>query len=733
MNPSQYPWQLTILDADLPESAAMMDSLACGDIDGDGRVEVVIGGLKGLFWYRPETRERGQIFDKHMHVGAALMDIDGDGVLEVIAAYRITPDGGPEEWCTAWFDSQGKDLYAPWSSYVIDPHTIGAAHDTVVFDVDGDGQLELICDEVYCANPGLFVFKPGPDPKQLWHKHVVQRGFVGEGTVAGDVDGDGLVEIISGPHLWHQPAAGPYSGPWTCTTIAPNFREMCRCALIDINEDGRLDLVIVDSEYPNGRLSWFENTKRGWVEHPLESPVNYGHSLSVWKDDEGTHIFAGEMEIGGWESKHNWQAQLLKFTTTNKGKRWSRETISRGTGIHEAMAFDIDNDGQREIIGKSATNTVVYVWKREPPAPRLSDWTHTFLDRDKSHTATDIFWLDVDGDGIQDVVCGEWWYRAPDWQRYAIPGIYQAHMAYDIDGDGRAEIIATTKSEGATDWYGGLSCNLVWLKAIDPRNSVWEAHEIGVGSGDWPHGLAIGPLLPGGKLAMIAGYHNSDEGARPEIFAIPDDPRSPWPASRLADIEYGEEFNLVDLTGNGLLDIFAGEHWLENNGDGTFTPHRIYDKYKYLCRTRVLDIDGDGKLDMIAVVEWADWAKRQAGFMPVIWFKQPDDPRGPWQGTIIDKIRSPHSIDVADLDGDGELEVVVGEHDPFAPYRASPRLYAYKKADPAGRAWKRWTIDDRFEHHDGAKICEIAPGRFAIASHGWMDSLYVHVWGQRGS
>jgi hypothetical protein len=37
-------------------------------------------------------------------------------------------------------------------------------------------------------------------------------------------------------------------------------------------------------------------------------------------------------------------------------------------------------------------------------------------------------------------------------------------------------------------------------------------------------------------------------------------------------------------------------------------------------------------------------------------------------------------------------------------------------------------VDDRFEHHDGAKVIELEPGRFGIMSHGWRDSLYVHLW-----
>jgi hypothetical protein len=95
---------------------------------------------------------------------------------------------------------------------------------------------------------------------------------------------------------------------------------------------------------------------------------------------------------------------------------------------------------------------------------------------------------------------------------------------------------------------------------------------------------------------------------------------------------------------------------------------------------------------------------------------------------IIDRIRSPHSISVADLDGDGKMEVIVGEHDPFKPYRSKSRLYVYKKVDAKGIAWSRTPIDNRFEHHDGAKAVDLGHGRLAIISHGWRDSTYVHIW-----
>jgi hypothetical protein len=95
---------------------------------------------------------------------------------------------------------------------------------------------------------------------------------------------------------------------------------------------------------------------------------------------------------------------------------------------------------------------------------------------------------------------------------------------------------------------------------------------------------------------------------------------------------------------------------------------------------------------------------------------------------VIDQVRCGHSVAVADLDGDGEMEIVCGEHDPFTPYRSRCRLFAYKKADREGRGWIRHQLDDRFEHHCGTKVFEVAAGRIGILSIGWTEERYVHLW-----
>ena len=746
-------WELVILDA-VPSHITETGGTAADDIDGDGKTELIIIGNGAALWYRPSTGERGTVSRGTYGVGLALEDIDGDGRKEIITAknLRQSPDA-PDVWALCWYKA-GASLHDPWQEYVLDAETAGHPHDVVFADVDGDGHRELVANAMYCEHPGLFVYKIPADPRRLWKKQMVQSGLSAEGTSAGDLDGDGKEEIVSGPYWFSAPRAGAFSGqPWETHTIAPGFREMCRSAVIDINGDGHLDVVIVEDEYPDGRLAWFENRLHAssgacWIEHPIVAPLNFPHTLQAWRDPETrqARLLIGEMNEGGWEAPYNWDARLILYTALNGGKSWSGELIYQGEGTHQGVYTELDQSGVRVIFGHSAqvlaeqgkryTGWVQMFRPRQSPTA-LSQYKHVFVDRQKPYTGVDIHAVDVDGDGHLDIVCGAWWYKNPTWERHPIPGIAQVINAYDVDGDGRQELIGIKGKPGVNDFYGALTSELVWLKAVDLSLDRWEEHVIGTGDGDWPHGTVVAPLLAGGRAALVCGYHNGKQRP-PQLFEIPDNPREPWPKRVLADILYGEEMIACDLDGDGKLDLVAGPYWLENLGDGRFEPHLLIDpewlesaNLKMISRIAIMDVNGDGRPDILFTVEDVDWNEnvRKSFFAPVGWLENTGAPgKRNFEVHFIDQIRSPHSISVADLDGDGELEVIAGEHDPFKPYRSQARLYAYKKADAKGLTWSRFPIDNRFDNHDGAKAVELSPGRLVILSHGWMEPAYVHLW-----
>lgn len=729
-------WEEIIVDGDmgLDDGAGLF----VADIDSDGHQEIVAAGKNGIRWYRFDTYESGwvtQIGDTYS-VGVTGFDVTGNGRMELVSSYQKKND---TQWGIVWFEMPA-NLQDEWKMHFVDATFEGNPHDLLFYDIDQDGAHELVAAACYSKTPGIYIFKLDlTNMTQPWAKSEVYSGHFNEGLNIADFDGDGLPEIICGADYYHMTDGDPLGKRWQRTVYAPNFREMCRTAYGDFTGNGKLDIALTESEYLDGRLSWFENKIENgevtFVEHEILKNVVYGHSFQTFEREDGKlSVMLGEMAQGGWDAPYNHDARILFLHFAGDGTNPEIELVYHGQGTHQACMADIDGDGELEVVGKAWghywQNPKVHVFKKAKEKSVFAYGVkHAFIDRDKDFRATDIIPFDVNGNGEVDVICGKKWYEYPSWQAHDIPGVVQIINAYDIDGDGKAELIGTEPD--GTDKI--LTNRLVWLKLADPAAGKWEKHFIAECNGDWPHGSLIAPVLPGGKLALFCSYHsaNSPTNNDPvEMFIIPNDPvNEAWQVVAMP-ISYGEEMVAEDLTGNGLLDVIAGEWWLENLGDGSFAPHQVTEGFK-AARMAVMDMTGNGLPDILLGEEVLDYPNKVVPIRgKVVWFEHPghDKVCEPWQAHVIEMIRCPHSLGVADLDGDGEAELVVGEHDPFYPYRSRCNLFVYKKYDVDGHYWKRYSIEDRFEHHDGTRIMRMASGELAVLSHGWNDERYISLW-----
>ncbi|MFB6150668.1 MAG: FG-GAP repeat domain-containing protein [Haloarculaceae archaeon] len=755
---SEGTWTLDVLDADPPADALV--SLGAGDLDGDGRAEVVTGGEDGIFWYRPATYERGVVAaDATTMVGLALEDVDGDGRDEVVASVR----GDDGAWRIEWFDP-GDCLDGGWSRSVVDADCPGGPHDVCHGDVDGDGEPELVANAAFTETPGVFVYDRPDDPGGEWDRYPVSTGLFAEGLALGDVDDDGAVEILNGPDLFHRPAEGADAREWDREVVAPSMRAFCRTALVDVTGNGRLDVVLSESEYPDSRLVWVENRgDDGWRTHELERGLYDVHTLSAWREDGEVHVYAAEMAEGGWGGHYRWGAEQLRYASDDGGASWSRDVLARGAGTHEGVAVDVDGDGVREFVGKEANHPVVHALRRQSYPSAVADLEHRLLDRDKPYASTDVLAADVDGDGRPDVVTGGWWYRAPDWERFDVPGIAQVHAAADLDGDGRVELIGTTGGSaeeepdpaeaGAAGGPPALTSDLVWARPVDPLAGEWERGRVGEGSGDWVQGSALAPVGPDGEAAFVASYHaDGAESASPEIFAVPADLSDDWTVRTVDSVPAGQDVIPVDLTDGDRPDLVVGGRLVETLADGGVETHGVLPDGFDVARLAAGDVTGDWRPNLVAgeaVGEFAGGdlpASNRAGFDAednrlqgprpsledppfgrLAWFDPPENPREAWSPTVIDRIRHPRSVGLADVDGDGVPEIFAGEHDPSWRYRSGGRLFAYERADADGRAWSRHLLEDRFEHNAGAEVVSLGDERPAVLSHGWSDTKYVHL------
>lgn len=213
------------------------DGVALGDIDGDGRVDLLVSsGSNGeVFWFEqgesPTDWRRHAIYSGATEIeGNDLSDFDGDGQLEAISldqkggeilfhrplgnprgdwettaiqserlylqtslATDLDDDGRPElvyTWEGAepgaggvhWLDFEGDTTHDPdaWTDHTMVVHESAWWMVPRRIDVSGDGTAREI---LYTARnikgrnagarPGLFWIKPGEDPTAQWERHTV--------------------------------------------------------------------------------------------------------------------------------------------------------------------------------------------------------------------------------------------------------------------------------------------------------------------------------------------------------------------------------------------------------------------------------------------------------------------------------------------------------------------------------------------------------------------------------
>jgi hypothetical protein len=189
-------------------------------------------------------------FDENFRGGVrvATGDVNGDGVLDMVAA--AGPGGGPH---VRVFDgSSGEQLPGPIGSFFAYDSSFRGGVFVAAGDIDGDNHADIITGAGEGGGPHVRVFS-GADGSELASFFAYNVAFAGGVRVAaGDVDGNGTIDIVTG--------AGPGGGPHvrvfdgaTGSQLAgaigsffaydPSFRGGVHVAVGDINGDHRADVI----------------------------------------------------------------------------------------------------------------------------------------------------------------------------------------------------------------------------------------------------------------------------------------------------------------------------------------------------------------------------------------------------------------------------------------------------------------------------------------------------------
>lgn len=671
-----------------------------GDIDGDGFVDVLAASAygQGLYWYAwpnwTKHRIAGGSFSTDMQVG----DVDGDGDLDVIIPHASGP--------LVWFENprpQGSPLTAPWRMHEIDKQ---GGHDVEVGDIYRNGRLDVVVRDT--KGTRVFLQRPSGD----WTRIDVPTGGRG-GLVLADLDGDGDLELVQNGY-WLETPANPQS-EWKQHAISAGWPDDCGVHAADINGDGRLNVLLAPAE-TNGRLVWLEAAdpqKGPWTEHVIADDVSHLHTFKTadMNDDGHLDVVTAEMEQSP-------QRRVSIHFNEGKGRSWRRQVVGV-TGSHNLRVADIGSDGDLDIVGANHGNygghTPVDLWENltRQPAPTLSldRWQRHVVDSEKPWNAAFVLAGDLAGDGLRDIVSGGSWYRNPGsaggkWTRRLLgEPLNDAVAVCDFDLDGALDVLGT---QGKTP---AANSNFAWARN-DGRGNFTVQTNLAPASGDFLQGCTT--LFTGYRRREVAlSWHRGGEGV--QMFTVPKDPvNETWPWRKISDVSQDEQISAGHIDRDMRVDLLLGTKWLRNEGD-RWTLHTLHPTAGDPDRNRLADINSDGRLDAVVGFEAINRPGKLA------WYEQPEDATGTWSEHIISmEVVGPMSLDVADLDRDGDLDVAVGEHNYKDP--ASARLLIFENVDGRGRQWEMHVVFTGDEHHDGAIIADMDnDGDLDIISIGWRN------------
>ncbi|MFH2105056.1 MAG: polysaccharide deacetylase family protein [Parcubacteria group bacterium] len=224
-------------------------SVTTGDLDGDGQAEIITGsGPDG----GPQVRvfnQAGQVLlqffayaaDFRGGVNVAAGDIDGDGQDEIITGAGV--GGGPH---VRVFSGTGRDLGLNIFPY---PTDFRGGVNVAAGDVDGDGSDEIVTGPASEAAARVKIYKTDIARTVLGEYVMYTESFQGGVNVAtGDLDGDGQAEIITAPAFGGGPhvRAIRYTGQPVAVDFlayAADFRGGVKVAAEDLDGDDRAEII----------------------------------------------------------------------------------------------------------------------------------------------------------------------------------------------------------------------------------------------------------------------------------------------------------------------------------------------------------------------------------------------------------------------------------------------------------------------------------------------------------
>ena len=334
---------------------------------------------------------------------------------------------------------------------------------------------------------GLFLVLAQPvcsAEEVAFQRHLINPRSEFSACAALDVNQDGRLDIVSGGY-WYEAPNWELRRLRDVQLIRGRYDDYSNPPL-DVNGDGHTDLI--SANYRSRSVYWVQNPgdpQRTWTKHPIDEPGSSETGRLADMDGDGDlDLLPNGTKFAAWY-------EIDRAQSTPEKVAWIKhdlppEVIGHGLGVG-----DINGDGRADLVAPRG-------WLEAPQDRAAGRWQwrpEFHLHRDCS---IPILVHDVDGDGDNDLIWGRghniglYWLEQSThddgsrrWQFHAIDTSWSACHALllaDINGDGKTDLVAGKRYLGHDGKDPGEYDPLaIYWYAFDPATRSWRRHTVSEG------------------------------------------------------------------------------------------------------------------------------------------------------------------------------------------------------------------------------------------------------------
>lgn len=371
-----------------------------------------------------------------------------------------------------------------------------------------------------------------PEKGSFWY------GPFAEGSAVFDLNGDGWLDITCGRNWYEGPNWVKHTEYRENSKTFGEFQDNNGEVAYDVDRDGDTDLI--GSGWMGNGIFWYENPGRPlepgeqWVTHKIHDTEWTEGFMVADVDSDGDR----DIILNHWDPK---EGQFCTWLELQPGPVYIPHHLGTAGDMHGVGLGDVNGDGRNDLVTREG-------WYEAPADPHSDKWAFHADWNIEEHASIPILVMDVDQDGLNDLIYGNahgyglfWMQQANNggkrrFTRHVIDednGQYHTFALVDLNGDGVDDLVTGKRLRG----HNGED-----QSAFDPLFLFWFDIQKGA--------FIRHPIV----YNHLAHYPGAEE-------------RNPVPQMAIG---IGMNINVADVNKDGRMDIVVGGksglYILENRG-----------------------------------------------------------------------------------------------------------------------------------------------------------------------